>query len=94
MRSSDTPRNSPGLPAAETILQDLRYAVRGLRAKPGFRMLCGGEALPRELADRLSEGAGTLWNMYGPTETTVWSTCWKVQQPEHGQDQPIKTFQS
>jgi aryl carrier-like protein len=38
-------------------------------------MLCGGEALPRELANRLMEGAGTLWNMYGPTETTIWSTC-------------------
>ena len=50
----------------------------GFRAKPGFRMLCGGEALPRELANRLLEGAGTLWNMYGPTETTIWSSCTRV----------------
>ncbi len=41
-------------------------------------MLCGGEALPRELADRLLEGAGELWNMYGPTETTIWSSCTRI----------------
>ena len=41
-------------------------------------MLCGGEALPRDLGDRLLEGGGALWNMYGPTETTVWSSCGKV----------------
>jgi amino acid adenylation domain-containing protein len=50
----------------------------GYRAKPGFKMLCGGEALPRELADRLLEGAGELWNMYGPTETTIWSSCIQI----------------
>jgi amino acid adenylation domain-containing protein len=50
----------------------------GYRAKPGFRMLCGGEALPRELANRLLEGAGELWNMYGPTETTIWSSCIQI----------------
>jgi 2,3-diphosphopglycerate-independent phosphoglycerate mutase len=38
-----------------------------------LRALCGGEALPRELADRLLERCGELWNLYGPTETTVWS---------------------
>jgi len=50
----------------------------GFTPKPGFKMLCGGEALPRELADRLSASAGELWNMYGPTETTVWSSCVRV----------------
>jgi amino acid adenylation domain-containing protein len=43
-----------------------------------FKMLCGGEALPRDLANRLLEGAGELWNMYGPTETTIWSSCTRV----------------
>src|SRR5205814_2057908 len=33
----------------------------GFRGTPGFKMLCGGEALPRELANRLLEGAGELW---------------------------------
>jgi len=41
-------------------------------------MLCGGEALPRELATRLQRGAGVLWNLYGPTETTIWSSCGAV----------------
>ena len=51
----------------------------GFRAKAGFKMLCGGEALPRELANRLLEGQGELWNMYGPTETTIWSSCERVE---------------
>ncbi len=40
------------------------------------KILCGGEAMPRALADRLLSCGETVWNMYGPTETTVWSsTC-------------------
>ena len=42
-------------------------------------MFCGGEALPRELADRLLGCGRELWNVYGPTETTVWSTVERVQ---------------
>ncbi|MCA1460448.1 amino acid adenylation domain-containing protein [Bradyrhizobium sp. NBAIM18] len=37
------------------------------------RVLCGGEALPPDLARRLVAQAGEAWNLYGPTETTVWS---------------------
>jgi amino acid adenylation domain-containing protein len=44
-----------------------------------FKMLCGGEVLPRELANRLLEHGGQLWNMYGPTETTIWSAVQKVR---------------
>ena len=51
----------------------------GFRSSPSLKMLCGGEALPRELADRLSEGGGPLWNMYGPTETTIWSSTGLVE---------------
>ena len=50
----------------------------GFRAGTGFKMLCGGEALPRELANRLLESDGVLWNMYGPTETTIWSSCARI----------------
>ncbi|MEU9099689.1 amino acid adenylation domain-containing protein [Streptomyces sp. NPDC048361] len=44
------------------------------------KILCGGEALSRDLADRLlaTSDAPSVWNMYGPTETTVWSTAWEV----------------
>ncbi|MGP6156223.1 MAG: amino acid adenylation domain-containing protein [Vulcanimicrobiaceae bacterium] len=47
----------------------------GFRPGRGFKMLCGGEPLSRDLADRLLESDGELWNMYGPTETTIWSSC-------------------
>ncbi|WP_169518313.1 non-ribosomal peptide synthetase/type I polyketide synthase [Solimonas variicoloris] len=50
----------------------------GFESAPGFRMLCGGEPLTRELADRLLAGGGRLWNLYGPTETTIWSSCTEV----------------
>jgi amino acid adenylation domain-containing protein len=46
---------------------------------PGsMKMLCGGEALPRDLAARLVQNGATLWNLYGPTETTIWSTVQDV----------------
>jgi amino acid adenylation domain-containing protein len=49
------------------------------RATRGFKMLCGGEALSRELANQLLEGGGELWNMYGPTETTIWSSVLRIE---------------
>ncbi|MCV4281991.1 non-ribosomal peptide synthetase [Pseudomonas capsici] len=42
-------------------------------ALQGKTVLCGGEALSVELAQRLIEQAGHVWNVYGPTETTIWS---------------------
>lgn len=44
-----------------------------------LKILCGGEAMPRELADQLLKRCGCLWNMYGPTETTIWSTIMNVK---------------
>jgi len=49
-----------------------------------FKILCGGEALPADLAAKLIERSGSLWNMYGPTETTVWSTCERVEHLDAG----------
>jgi amino acid adenylation domain-containing protein len=46
----------------------------------GFQMLCGGEPLPRDLADELLHTEGALWNMYGPTETTIWSAIAPVNE--------------
>lgn len=51
----------------------------GFRSRPGFKMLCGGEALPLDLARRLLEGGGELWNLYGPTETTIWSSAARIE---------------
>jgi amino acid adenylation domain-containing protein len=45
----------------------------------GLRLaLCGGEALPRSLADQIVTRATQVWNLYGPTETTVWSSAGPV----------------
>jgi len=43
-----------------------------------LKALCGGEALPRELADKLLDRAAEVWNVYGPTETTIWSSATRV----------------
>ncbi|MEK6350588.1 MAG: amino acid adenylation domain-containing protein [Burkholderia sp.] len=43
--------------------------------------LCGGEALPPDLADALRAAGVRLWNMYGPTETTIWSSAQRVDGP-------------
>ena len=51
----------------------------GWEGLAGLRILTGGEALPRDLADALLCRADSVWNMYGPTETTIWSTAHRVQ---------------
>jgi amino acid adenylation domain-containing protein len=51
----------------------------GWTGSPGLKALCGGESLPRELADKLLGAAAELWNLYGPTETTIWSTATRVE---------------
>jgi acyl-CoA synthetase (AMP-forming)/AMP-acid ligase II/aryl carrier-like protein len=48
----------------------------------GLRVLCGGEALGAELAQRLLARGVALTNVYGPTETTVWSAAQPVQRVE------------
>jgi amino acid adenylation domain-containing protein len=50
----------------------------GWEGSSRLKILCGGEAVSRKLADQLLEKAGSLWNMYGPTETTIWSTTSEV----------------
>jgi hypothetical protein len=45
-----------------------------------FKAMCGGEALPLELARKLRPRVGTLFNLYGPTETTIWSSLAKIEE--------------
>jgi amino acid adenylation domain-containing protein len=54
----------------------------GWHGKEDLKALCGGEAIPLELVDKLLPRVASLWNMYGPTETTVWSTTGKLTQAE------------
>jgi len=69
--------------SAATVLQATPATWRmlvesGWRPRRALKALCGGEALPRDLADALLDRVSELWNLYGPTETTVWSTLARV----------------
>jgi amino acid adenylation domain-containing protein len=50
----------------------------GFSSHAGLKMLTAGEAVSRDLADRLLAGGGRLWNLYGPTETTVYSSGYEM----------------
>ena len=39
-----------------------------------LKVLCCGEPLTKDLAQKLLARCASLWNMYGPTETTIYST--------------------
>src|SRR5204863_68633 len=54
----------------------------GWNGNPRLKVLCGGEALSRNLADDLLRRATSVWNVYGPTETIEWSTAWRVEARE------------
>ena len=67
-----------GTPAIWQILLD-----SGWDGHPRLdRILCGGERLPRSLADRLLSCGDHFWNMYGPTEATVYACIWKVEKSQ------------
>ncbi|MGJ8545977.1 MAG: amino acid adenylation domain-containing protein [Sulfitobacter sp.] len=51
----------------------------GIGDLPDCRFLCGGEVLPRDLAQALLPRCAALWNMYGPSETTIWSSLHRVE---------------
>jgi amino acid adenylation domain-containing protein/non-ribosomal peptide synthase protein (TIGR01720 family) len=53
----------------------------GWKPNNSFCALCGGEAMPVELAASLLDKVD-LWNVYGPTETTIWSAVKKIKQKE------------
>ncbi len=51
----------------------------GWRGEPKLRIISGGEALTRTLADQLLDRVAGVFNAYGPTETTIWSTVHRVE---------------
>src|SRR5581483_3590157 len=53
----------------------------GWKSTPGLKILCGGEALPGDLAEQVRSRCAELWNVYGPTETTIWSSLFHVDAP-------------
>jgi amino acid adenylation domain-containing protein len=54
----------------------------GWEGRSELRILCGGEPLPRAMANVLVNSASEVWNLYGPTETTVWSTLQRVTESD------------
>lgn len=72
---------------APTVMQ-ATPATWGMLVESGWdgdkqlKILCGGEALSRELANKLVERAREVWNMYGPTETTIWSSTGRLRREE------------
>ncbi|MDP9079353.1 MAG: amino acid adenylation domain-containing protein [Bacteroidota bacterium] len=66
-----------------TVMQATPYTWRimleaGWSKSTAIKAICGGEALPAELAERILKFASSLWNVYGPTETTIWSTVKQI----------------
>jgi amino acid adenylation domain-containing protein len=62
--------------AMQATPQTWRLLISAGGIPAGLRLrLCGGEALPPDLADQLVAPGVVLWNLYGPTETTVWSAA-------------------
>ncbi|HEU4559465.1 MAG TPA: amino acid adenylation domain-containing protein, partial [Longimicrobium sp.] len=97
------PRERAGDPAAladairayaPTVMQATPATWRmlvqaGWEGAPEMRALCGGEALPAELASALRSRVAGLWNVYGPTETTIWSTTQPVRGDAVGGHVPV-----
>ena len=50
----------------------------GWSGNKNLKVLCGGEALTRDLANEVTKRVQAMYNVYGPTETTVWSSIAKV----------------
>ncbi|GAB3899451.1 non-ribosomal peptide synthetase [Spirosoma agri] len=46
----------------------------GWDEKLPLKVLCCGEPMSKDLAQKLTARCSSLWNMYGPTETTIYST--------------------
>jgi amino acid adenylation domain-containing protein len=66
-----------------TILQATPVTWRmlldsGWNGSPRVKVLCGGEAMGLDLAERLLRTGCEVWNVYGPTETTVWSSASRI----------------
>ena len=51
----------------------------GYKGTPKLKVLIGGEALSRDLANELALISGEIWNCYGPTETTVYSSVLRIE---------------
>tara|TARA_Y100000768_G_C23990823_1_gene692676 strand:- start:8244 stop:11981 length:3738 start_codon:yes stop_codon:yes gene_type:complete len=65
-----------GTPASFRLL-----LAAGFEDFSDFKVICGGEPFPLDLAKTLLAKNAQVWNAYGPTETTVWSLIKKLEEP-------------
>jgi len=68
-----------GTPAIWQMLLDTGWEGQQPQLK---KIFCGGEALSKQLADRLLARGDEVWNMYGPTEATVYASIWRVRRSD------------
>jgi amino acid adenylation domain-containing protein len=66
-------------PSAIGLLIDSQSSSAVLEPRHLRVIICGGEAMPKEIVAPLCKLGIPLWNFYGPTEATVWSTLYKVE---------------
>ncbi len=59
----------------------------GWKARPGMKLVAGGEALTRGLVRKMLGTGAEVWNGYGPTETAIYSSVHRVADPSR--DAPI-----
>ncbi|SBT65706.1 amino acid adenylation domain-containing protein [Micromonospora sediminicola] len=62
----------------------------GWSPPPGFTVLCGGERLTPDLAERLLGEGVVLWDLYGPTETTIWSAVTRFERGVEPEFHPVR----
>ncbi|MEI6274794.1 MAG: amino acid adenylation domain-containing protein, partial [Prolixibacteraceae bacterium] len=53
---------------------------------PNIRLVCGGEALSKELVRELQARSKEIWNVYAPTETTIFSVVKKLSKEDSAGD--------
>lgn len=74
-------RIKPDVIQATPVTYRMLFSI-GWEGLSSLRVLCGGEAMPVDLAGQLLRTCREVWNMYGPTETTVWSTIHRVTEED------------
>jgi amino acid adenylation domain-containing protein len=79
MRELIADRNVTIVQATPTAWRHLLTDMTGELS--GVRVLCGGEPVTAELAERLLAKGCRLFNVYGPTETTIWSSVAELRTP-------------
>ena len=63
----------------------------GWKGNYQLKILCGGEALDRNIAEELLHRSKEVWNLYGPTEATIWSSATECRDVKFNVSQNVNT---